>query len=146
MKKYLLLFVVLLLTSSCQNMGGGRKNVEPGTQSDLEANVGDYVLFDLNSSTIDSNATYILNRQVEWLKKYNYINVVIEGHCDERGTREFNLALGARRANAVRQYLISCGISAGRIKTISYGKERPVVQGTGESVWKENRRAVTIVA
>ena len=119
--------------------------VEPGTQSDLEANVGDYVLFSFDSSSLDSEANETLSKQVDWLKKYSFVNVIIEGRCDERGTREYNLALGERRANSSKQFLISSGINASRIKTISYGKERPIVMGSDEYAWKENRRSSTVV-
>ena len=119
--------------------------VRPGTQAELEINIGDYVLFPLNSASLDNESKATLDRQVEWLERYRDIKVIIEGHCDERGTREFNLALGAKRANAVRDYLISAGINPKRVATISYGKERPVVEGVGPEVWKQNRRAVTVV-
>ena len=119
--------------------------LRPGTQAELEINIGDYVLFPVNGSTLDDDARATLDRQAEWLERYRDVRVIIEGHCDERGTREFNLALGAKRANAVRDYLIASGINPKRVATISYGKERPVVEGVGPEVWKQNRRAVTVV-
>ena len=146
-----ILVVLLLLVSACSGMKKSSvdstldSEVRPGTQAELEVNIGDYVLFTVNSSTLDSDARSTLDRQAEWLERYRDVKVIIEGHCDERGTREFNLALGAKRANAVREYLISAGINPKRIATISYGKERPVVEGVGPEVWKQNRRAVTVV-
>lgn len=120
-------------------------SVAPGSVEDLVVNVGDRVFFDFDKSGIRPDAAEILNRQAAWLKKFPNHVVVIEGHCDERGTREYNLALGDRRANAVREYLISVGVSTNRIETISYGKERPAVVGSTESAWSQNRRGVTIV-
>ena len=147
MKK--LAVLLLFLVVAC---GGGKKiqdnfesEIDPGSQADLEINIGDYILFTVNSSTIDEDARAVLDRQAEWLEKYRDVKVIIEGHCDERGTREFNLALGAKRANSVRDYFISAGINPKRIATISYGKERPVVEGNGPEVWRQNRRAITVV-
>ncbi len=117
----------------------------PGSIEDLVVNVGDRVFFDFDKAGIKPDAAETLNRQAAWLKKFPKHVVVIEGHCDERGTREYNLALGDRRANAVREYLISIGVTANRIETISYGKERPAVLGASESAWSQNRRGVTIV-
>lgn len=116
-----------------------------GSNEDLVVNVGDRVFFDFDKSEIRSDAADTLNKQAAWLKKYPNNVIVVEGHCDERGTREYNLALGERRANAVREYLISVGVSANRIETISYGKERPEVVGSNESAWGQNRRGVTVV-
>jgi peptidoglycan-associated lipoprotein len=144
MKKFFI--IMLFLISACgSNKDNGDSEVRPGTQAELEINIGDYVLFSVNGSTLDNEARATLDRQAEWLEKYRDLKVVIEGHCDERGTREYNLALGAKRANAVREYLISAGINPKRLSTISYGKERPVVEGVGPEVWKQNRRAVTVV-
>jgi peptidoglycan-associated lipoprotein len=95
---------------------------------------------------ISAKSADVLNTQVKWLKKHDEVNVVVQGYCDERGTREYNLALGERRANAVKQYLISKGVAANRISVISYGKERPAVLGNNEAAWAQNRRAVTVVA
>ena len=117
----------------------------PGSVEDLVVNVGDRVFFDFDKSNVRPDAAEILNRQAAWLNKFPNHLVVIEGHCDERGTREYNLALGDRRANAVREYLISVGVSTNRIETISYGKERPAVVGSTEAAWSQNRRGVTIV-
>lgn len=125
---------------------GNDGTVTPGTQADLEANVGDRVLFATDSSVVDSEGQATLERQASWLQQYSNVNVIIEGHADERGTREYNLALGERRANAAKNYLVGLGISPSRISTISYGKERPAVLGHDSSSWSQNRRAVTVVA
>ncbi len=117
----------------------------PGTQEDLVVNVGDRVFFDLDKAVIKAAAEKTLKRQVAWLKQYGGVTVTIEGHCDERGTREYNLALGERRATAVKNYLVALGIDAGRMVTISYGKERPDALGHNEAAWSQNRRGVTVV-
>ncbi|MET3560695.1 peptidoglycan-associated lipoprotein [Bartonella japonica] len=117
----------------------------PGSRKEFTVNVGDRVFFSLDSSSIDADAESILMRQAEWLLRYPYYSIMIEGHADERGTREYNLALGQRRAVAVRNYLISLGVSTQRIQTISYGKERPVAVCDDISCWNQNRRAVTTV-
>ncbi|WP_455480571.1 peptidoglycan-associated lipoprotein Pal [Bartonella sp. B12(2025)] len=116
-----------------------------GSGKEFTVDVGDRVFFSLDSSSIDSDAESILMRQAEWLLRYPYYSIMIEGHADERGTREYNLALGQRRAVAVRNYLISLGVSAQRIQTISYGKERPVAVCDDISCWNQNRRAVTVI-
>ncbi len=117
--------------------------VTPGSVADFRQNVGDRVYFDTDMSNIREDGRATLGKQAEWLKKYTNYAITIEGHCDERGTREYNLALGERRANAVRQYLVAQGIPAARIKTISYGKERPEVVGSDEAAWARNRVGVT---
>ncbi len=122
---------------------GGR--VVPGSQEDLEINVGDRVFFAFDSAVLDDAARQTLERQAAWLKQFPAVSVTIEGHCDERGTREYNLALGERRATAVKNYLVALGISPDRIRTISYGKERPADPGHDETAWALNRRAVTVV-
>ncbi|MBL8640103.1 MAG: peptidoglycan-associated lipoprotein Pal [Alphaproteobacteria bacterium] len=119
--------------------------VVPGTQQDLVVNVGDRVFFALDQSDVSAEGQATLDRQVAWLQQYPAVSVTIEGHADERGTREYNLALGERRATSVRSYLMSRGIDASRINTISYGKERPAVPEASESAWSQNRRAVTVV-
>jgi len=124
-------------------MGG---SAIPGSEEDLKQNVGDRVFFELDRSELSQEARQTLDRQAAWLKRYPAVRVTLEGHCDERGTREYNMALGARRANAVRAYLVALGIQSARIQTVSYGAERPAVLGTGEAVWSQNRRAVTVVA
>ena len=117
----------------------------PGTQEDLVQNVGDRVFFDTDSSVLTPEGRRTLERQAEWLMLFPEINVTLEGHCDERGTREYNLALGERRATAVRDYLITFGIEASRMRTTSYGKERPYQLGHDKNAWDANRRSVTVV-
>ncbi len=107
--------------------------------------IGDRIYFDLNKSELRSEAIEVLNNQAVWLAKYPAVTIVIEGHCDERGTREYNLALGERRANSVRDYLVSRGIAGSRVEVLSYGKERPEVIGSNENAWSQNRRGVTII-
>jgi len=119
--------------------------VDPGSQEDLEVSVGDRVFFAYDSATLTPTATATLDRQAAWLQRYPDVTVTVEAHADERGTREYNLALGDRRANAVKSYLGALGIDDGRVLTISYGEERPAVDGTGEEAWAQNRRAVTRV-
>ncbi len=116
-----------------------------GSQEDLIVNVGDRVFFGYDSSDLDSDALELLQDQVAWLKQNSDVSITIEGHCDERGTREYNLALGEKRAQAVKNYLIGLGINADRVSTISYGKERPAVVGSNDGAWAQNRRSVTIV-
>ena len=116
-----------------------------GSQEDLIVNVGDRVFFGYDSSDLDSDALDLLQDQVAWLKQNSNVSVTIEGHCDERGTREYNLALGEKRAQAVKNYLIGLGISPDRVSTVSYGKERPAVVGSNDGAWAQNRRSVTIV-
>lgn len=117
----------------------------PGTQQDLVVNIGDRVFFDFDRYDLTPEGQRILDAQAQWLQQYPNLNVTIEGHCDERGTREYNLALGERRANSVRSYLVALGVDPNRIAVISYGKERPAVLGSNPSAWAQNRRAVTIV-
>ncbi|MDB5490581.1 MAG: pal [Micavibrio sp.] len=116
-----------------------------GTQQDLVVNVGDRVFFGYDHYDISSEAQTILKGQADWMAKYPNVNLSIEGHCDERGTREYNLALGERRANSVKNYLTGLGVSANRIHTVSYGKERPAVMGSNAEAWAQNRRAVSVV-
>ena len=120
-------------------------SIEPGSQEDLIVNVGDRVFFGYDSAELDSDAQELLQDQVAWLKQHSSVNVSIEGHCDERGTREYNLALGEKRAQSVKNYLISLGVDSGRVSTISYGKERPAVVGSNDGAWSQNRRSVTTV-
>jgi peptidoglycan-associated lipoprotein len=117
----------------------------PGSEQDFVVNVGDRVYFDLDSYTIRPEAFPRLDAQVAWLQRYSTVTIRIEGNADERGTREYNLALGARRAESVRTYLIERGINAGRIDTISYGKERPIAAGSSEESWARNRNAHTAI-
>ena len=117
----------------------------PGSQQDFVVNVGDRVFFDTDSSELSEQSRATLDRQAQWLNNYNRYAFTIEGHADERGTREYNIALGARRAETVREYLVSRGVSGQRMRTISYGKERPVAVCTDISCWSQNRRAVTVL-
>lgn len=156
LKKALCLMAALVLVSACDSTGDSSgdslatgKNggvIAKGSNEDLKANVGDRVFFAFNKSDLSTEARATLDKQAAWLKQYASINVVVEGHCDERGTREYNLALGERRATTVKNYLIADGVPASRIKTISYGKERPAVLGSNEAAWAQNRRGVTVVA
>lgn len=114
-------------------------------QNGLTNYAGDRVFFAYDSSELSAEARATLSKQAQWLRNFPRVDVTVEGHCDERGTREYNLALGERRASAVKNYLISQGVPASRMKTISYGKERPAVVGNGESVWNQNRRGVLVV-
>ncbi len=120
--------------------------IRAGSQQDLVVNIGDRVFFDFDKSDLKPAARATLDKQSAWLKQYGQNRVVIEGHADERGTREYNLALGERRANSAKTYLLNSGIAAARVTTISYGKERPVALGSNEAAWSQNRRAVTVVA
>ncbi|MDG6094550.1 OmpA family protein [Acetobacter sp. AN02] len=117
----------------------------PGTEADLVANVGDRVFFGLNQSGLSSDAKTTLDKQADWLAKYPQVAVQLAGNCDDRGTEEFNLALGQRRANAARDYLVAKGTASSRITTISNGKDQPTAAGEGEDVWAQNRNAITSV-
>jgi peptidoglycan-associated lipoprotein len=117
----------------------------PGSQEDLVANVGDRVFFETDSSSVRGDQRPVLDRQAAWLGRYPQVQVMVEGHADERGTREYNLALGQRRANAARDILVAGGVASSRIATISYGKDRPAALGSSADAWAQNRRAVTVV-
>ena len=117
----------------------------PGSPQDFAVNVGDRVFFDTDSSELSATAQATLAKQAVWLQQYARYNVTIEGHADERGTREYNFALGARRAETTKEYLVARGIPAARIHTTSYGKERPVATCNDISCWSQNRRAVTVL-
>ena len=119
--------------------------IVPGSQEDLVANVGDRVFYDYNQSAVRTDAKTTLDKQAAWLAKYGSVNVQIAGNCDERGTEEFNLALGNRRATAASSYLKAKGVAAARMTTISYGKDRPTAQGSTEQAWAQNRNAITSV-
>ena len=123
----------------------GRRIAAPGTPQDFVVNVGDRVFFEEDHSDLSGTAQATLTKQAQWLRTYPAFTVTIEGHADERGTREYNIALGARRAQAVRDYLASRGIQTGRMRTVSYGKERPVAVCNDISCWSQNRRAVTVL-
>ena len=117
----------------------------PGSSQDFVVNVGDRVYFDTDQHDVRSDAQPILEAQANWLRQYGTVRVRIEGNADERGTREYNLALGARRANSVRDFLVNRGVSADRISTISFGKEQPIDTGSGEESWQKNRNARTAI-
>jgi peptidoglycan-associated lipoprotein len=117
----------------------------PGSQEDLVANVGDRVFFDFDRSTLKPDARATLDRQSGWLSRYPQVNVQLAGNCDDRGTEEYNLALGQRRANSSRDYLVARGVAGSRISTISYGKDRPTALGDNEQSWAQNRNTITSV-
>jgi peptidoglycan-associated lipoprotein len=148
--KFVAVLMAVLAIAACAKkddqsaMGGA--SAAPGSQQDFVVNVGDRVFFDTDSSELSDQARGTLDKQAQWLNNYNRYSFTIEGHADERGTREYNIALGARRAETVREYLISRGIAATRMRTISYGKERPVALCNDISCWSQNRRAVTVLA
>ena len=166
-KNLVVLFATLFFIAACESTstetskatgGGGASksskpkkapskgfSITPGSAQDLVVNVGDRVFFALNKSNLNSGARAILEKQAAWLKKYSGVRVAVEGHADERGTREYNLALGERRANSVKDFLVALGVSPNRVGTISYGKERPVALGHDEASWSQNRRGVTTV-
>ncbi|CEJ14342.1 Outer membrane lipoprotein Omp16 precursor [bacterium YEK0313] len=125
---------------------GGMGAASPGSPQDFVVNVGDRVFFETDSSELTTQARSTLDKQATWLQQYNRYSFTIEGHADERGTREYNIALGARRAQTVRDYLSARGISAARMRTISYGKERPVAVCDNISCWSQNRRSVTVLS
>jgi peptidoglycan-associated lipoprotein len=126
-------------------MGAGVGNVAPGSQADFETNVGDRVYFLVDQTTLTPEAREILTRQAEWLQQYPAVTVQVEGHADERGTREYNISLSARRATNSRNFLISQGVKGSRISSIAYGKERPAQLCDAEECWSQNRRAVTVI-
>ena len=162
------LIAVVALVSACESVpsgggsisgGGMGKDAKPiesftsplnlgitaGSQEDLVVNVGDRVFFDFDKFNVDRKDRDTLDKQAAWLKANPSVSITVEGHADERGTREYNLALGERRANSVKDYLISLGVNPARVKTISYGKERPVAVGSTNAAWAQNRRGVTKV-
>ena len=143
-----------LAVSACANkpgdgMAGGAGGpggpAVPGSQQDFVVNVGDRVFFESDQTTLTPQGRATLDNQAQWLNRYSQYSFTIEGHADERGTREYNIALGARRAQTVREYLASRGINPQRMRTISYGKERPVAVCNDISCWSQNRRAVTVL-
>ena len=143
---------VALTMGACANkngMGGADGAMAgaaaPGSQQDFVVNVGDRVFFESDQTELSPQAMATLDKQSQWLQQYNRYSFTIEGHADERGTREYNIALGARRAQSVRSYLASRGIDPSRMRTISYGKERPVAVCNDISCWSQNRRAVTVL-
>jgi len=119
--------------------------IVPGSTMDFEQNVGDRVFFEYDRTDLSDRDRQTLQKQAAWLQRFPTVVLTIEGHCDERGTREYNLALGARRAQAVKDYLASLGVSGARLDTISYGKERPICSQTNEACWAQNRRGVSTI-
>jgi peptidoglycan-associated lipoprotein len=133
-------------TTTTTDTGGGAGAVAPGSAADFKRSVqADTIHFGLDQYDVDEPSRAILDSQAAWLARYPQVRVTIEGHCDERGTREYNLALGDRRANAAKNYLVGKGVDAGRLSVISYGKERPVALGDDDDSYAQNRRAVTVV-
>jgi peptidoglycan-associated lipoprotein len=155
----LALFAALLLVAACSQTpttgggtaGGGQTQTTqmntavPGSRQDFVQNVGDRVFFEFNESSITPEGQATLQKQADWLKRYQNVTVTVEGHCDDRGTREYNLALGNRRAVAVKRMLVSLGVAGNRIAVISYGKERPIVVGDNEQAWAQNRVGITVI-
>ncbi len=169
--KVLSLMAALLLVSACEtspdgssgsaNSSGSRMggkggvgvesgalknpNAKPGSVEDFVDNVGDRVWFGFDSADVNDEGRATLDKQAEWLKEYGSVNITVEGHCDERGTREYNLALGQKRASSIKKYLVAAGVAPGRIETVSYGKERPEATGSSEEAWAQNRRGVSVI-
>ena len=133
-------------TAGSSTGGGTTGQAAPGSVEEFQVSVGDRVFFDYDSYEIRQDAQDTLKKQAGWLQQYRQYTVTIEGHCDERGTREYNLALGERRANSVKNYLVALGVDANRIQTISYGKERPENPGHDEVAFSQNRRGVTVLS
>ncbi len=146
-KKITIALLAIFVLSGCSSskkgsMSGGS---DSSLMADFEKNVGDRVFFAYNKSDLTATAKSQLQKQATWLDSHKSVKATVEGHCDERGTREYNLALGERRAEAVRKFLQNSGVEASRLDTISYGKERPAVIGNDEKAWSQNRRSVTSV-
>ncbi len=158
--KFLSVFAAAVLLAACSTAGtesgsgtgtgGGASTATvtgpvPGSQEHLVVNVGDRVFFDLDKSDLTPEARTTAESVATWMNSYPAVAVTIEGHADERGTREYNLALGERRSNSVRDYMVALGVTANRLSTVSYGKERPAVLGSNEDAWAQNRRGVFVV-
>ncbi len=161
--KLLSLFAAVLLVAACETAPeetaatdtsgvvetpaapSGSGGPPPGSQEALLLEVGDRIFFAFDRSDLNANSRATLEKLASWLTTYQNVTITIEGHCDERGTREYNLALGERRADAARDYLVALGVDGGRLSTISYGKERPAVLGSNEDAWAQNRRDVFVV-
>ena len=155
--KFLSIFAALLMLGACETAstggdasGSGASSGDaqapvPGTQEDLVVNVGDRVFFGFDEYTLTGEAQATLDRVAAWMQSNPSVTVMVEGHADERGTREYNLALGERRANAAMNYVAALGVDPGRMRTVSYGEERPAVIGSNEQAWAQNRRAVFVV-
>jgi peptidoglycan-associated lipoprotein len=132
-------------TASNTETGAGGSTIAPGSEQDLVANVGDRVFYDFNKSTLSSDADSTLGRQAAWLAKYPSVNVLVAGNADQRGTETYNLALGNKRADTARDYLVAQGVAATRIQTISYGKDCPIAAGNDDASYQQNRNAITSV-
>jgi peptidoglycan-associated lipoprotein len=162
LKSLMVVFASLLLVAACSstptNEGGAAgaggsaggagaagSQITPGSDRDFIVNVGDRVFFDFDKFNVRNDQRATLEKQAAWLKRYPQVQVTVEGHADERGTREYNLALGERRANSAKDFLVAQGVAANRVRVISYGKERPVALGHDEASWSQNRRAVTVI-
>lgn len=152
MKSKLLVLAVVGLTG-CTDFGGipnsgasGNIAGEPGSPAHFTSAIGDRILFEVDQSSLTLTAQSLLNSQAGWLAEYPKYSALIEGHADEQGTREYNLALGARRASAVRDYLVGRGVADTRVATVTFGKERPLEVCSTEACWSQNRRAVTVVS
>ena len=147
--KFAAVLAVALSMGACANKNGDLNSMAgaatPGSQQDFVVNVGDRVFFDSDQTELSQQAINTLEKQAQWLQQYPRYTFTIEGHADERGTREYNIALSAKRAQSVRNFLVSRGISASRMRPISYGKERPVAVCNDISCWSQNRRAVTVL-
>lgn len=151
--RWLAIGVACFAVAACANQNakpdsaltGRDASVRPGTQRDFSVNIGDIVYFTTDSSDLTPEASTTLQKQARWLAQYPQFTITIEGHSDERGTREYNIALGARRATTVRNFLARTGVNGSRIRTISYGKERPVAVCNDISCWSQNRRAQTVL-
>jgi peptidoglycan-associated lipoprotein len=146
--KFVAISLLLLAVAGCANTPADPARAgtaPPGSQQDFVVNVGDRVFFESDSTELTAQSIATLEKQAQWLQHYPQYTFTIEGHADERGTREYNIALGARRAQTVREYLASRGVSSQRMRTISYGKERPVAVCNDISCWSQNRRAVTVL-
>jgi peptidoglycan-associated lipoprotein len=147
--KFAAVILATLTIAACANkqagLDGAMGAAAPGSQQDFVVNVGDRVFFETDSTELTPQSRATLDKQAQWLQQYNRYSFTIEGHADERGTREYNIALGASRAQKVREYLVARGIEQNRMRTISYGKERPVAVCNDISCWSQNRRAVTVL-
>lgn len=166
--RFLMIFAVMFVVSACSSnddaaledqamvgqegtggplsdIYGSDQGAAPGTQADFVVNVGDRIFFGYDQYDLSQEARDTLGRQATWLNQYANLRITVEGHADERGTREYNLALSERRANAVKNYLVALGVDGSRVTTVSYGKERPAVPGSNDTSWAQNRRGVTVV-
>lgn len=133
-------------SASSSSSSVSSNTIEAGSQQDLVVNVGDRVFFDYDRYDLSAEARSVLEKQAAWMQTHGGVTVTVEGHADERGTREYNIALGERRANSAKDYLVALGINPARIRTVSYGEERPVAVGSNDTAWAQNRRSVTVVS